>query len=175
MEELTTKIVPKAESSRTGVSFGAMKKQIIVLTILLGLYSCQRNSTELTDEQSDSSKIVELEHKWVQVALDGDAEGFSAMMADDYVALRHDGKIGRKKPWADAIKAKKTQYEYVNITDINVYLYNKNTAIVTGRFSQKAIKENKEVYDAGSYMNTWTKINGKWIVLASAFSHDDSK
>ena len=138
--------------------------------ILLLLFAFKSNA-----QQSDSEKIVELEHKWVQVALDGDAEGFSAMMADDYVALHPDGKIVRKKPWADAIKAKKTKYEFVHITDIKVYLYNENTAIVTGRFSQKAIKENKEKYDAGSYMNTWTKINGKWILLASAFTDDNCK
>ncbi len=50
--------------------------------ILLLLFTFKSNA-----QQSVSAKIVELEHKWVQVALDGDAEGFSAMMTDDYVAL----------------------------------------------------------------------------------------
>ena len=97
------------------------------------------------------------------------------MMADNYVALEPNGEIDGKKPWAEEIKSKKTKYKYVNISDIKVYLYNKNTAIVTGRFSQKTIKENKEVYDAGSYMNTWTKINDKWILLASTFTDDKCK
>ncbi len=140
-----------------------MKKYTILLGLLFGFY--------VNAQESDSLKIIELEHKWVQVALDHDADAFASMMLDDYKGLYSSGRFGSKDPWVKAIRASKTIYNYVKIYDLGVYIY-ENTAIVTGKYKEQAVRNGVESNDSGSYMNTWAKIDGKWLLASSAFTDD---
>lgn len=152
-------------------------KVLLVVTII---YSCQSPSSSkkegIQQEEptvvSDSLKILKLEQIWVDVALDGDADSFAAMMANDYKGLYSSGRFGSKEPWVKAIKESKTIYNYVKIHDLSVYIYS-NTAIVTGRFEQQDVKNGVEHNDSGSYLNTWARIDEKWILVASAFTDDN--
>jgi ketosteroid isomerase-like protein len=113
-------------------------------------------------------KIVELEHRWVDVALKGDADAFAAMMSDDYVRMNPDGTVGYKKPWVDAVRSRSTKYHSVNLYDMQVKQHG-NTAVVTGKFTQKATKAGVEEEVAGSFMNTWQNVKGKWVIISSSF------
>lgn len=137
--------------------------------LLIGFIFC---GFYVHSQNSDSLEILDLEQKWVQVALDGDADSFALMMADDYKGLYSSGQFGSKEPWVDAIRSGKNKYNYVKISGLKVYVYQK-TAIVTGKYEERAVRDNgKETDDSGSYMNTWAKAKGKWILVASAFTDD---
>ena len=124
-----------------------------------------------TSRLTDSLMIISLEHRWVQVAMAGDADAFADMMADNYVGLYPDGRLGRKASWVSSIRSGKAKYEYVRLTDLQVYL-NGSTAVVTGRYDEKAFSAGKERLSKGSYMSTWAKINGQWKIVANAFTDD---
>jgi len=115
-----------------------------------------------------------LEHKWIQVAIDGDADAFESMVADNYVGLYPNGALGRKQNWVNNIRSGRNKYEYVKLSNLKVYL-NGNTAVVTGKYDEKAFIAGNERVSKGSYMSTWAKVNGSWKVVASAFTDDPVK
>ena len=143
-----------------------MKNYIVILGLIFGF--C------VNAQESDSLKIIELEHKWVQVAIDQDADAFASMMLDDYKGLYSSGRFGSKEPWVKALRKTNTIYNHVRIYDLNVYIY-ENTAIVTGKYEEKAVRKGVESDDTGSYMNTWARIDGKWLLGSSAFTDDVKK
>ncbi len=60
------------------------------------------------------------------------------------------------------------KYGAVEIHDLKV-LVNGDIATVTGHYSQKGIRDGKDISDAGLYVDTWVKHQDQWLLVSSVF------
>ena len=125
------------------------------------------DSTQLARDEHD---ILEAEHEWVRVTLQGDADAFASFLADDYVALNSSGRFMDKASWTQRIRAGTTHYDAVELKDLRVRFPARDIAVVTGAFSQTGVAEGADNSHSGVYINTWARIGGRWRVVSSGFT-----
>src|SRR6516162_6369005 len=87
------------------------------------------------------------------------------LLADKYVATDEDGTvlIGKEANLADA---KLTTFSSMELTDLKVTVFG-DTAIATGTFADKGTYNGKAFNHRGRFTDTWVKMNGKWLCVAS--------
>ena len=87
------------------------------------------------------------------------------LLADKYVATDEDGTvlIGKEANLADA---KLTTFSSMELTDLKVTVFG-DTAIATGTFADKGTYKGKAFNHRGRFTDTWVKLNGKWLCVAS--------
>jgi len=87
------------------------------------------------------------------------------LLADKYVATDEDGTvlIGKEANLADA---KLTTFSSMELTDLKVTVFG-DTAIATGTFADKGTYKGKAFNHRGRFTDTWVKMNGKWLCVAS--------
>jgi ketosteroid isomerase-like protein len=142
-----------------------------IVTIIGSLsFSADAASTE-------PAAVLAAEHAWAQAAADGDASTMASWMSNDYTEIElvpATPKRGAhwttttKHQWVADVRSKRERYDYVHLSNLKVFL-NGDIATVTGEYTQKATKNGKSTIDAGAYVNTWQKRNGRWQVVNSVF------
>ena len=87
------------------------------------------------------------------------------LLADKYVATDEDGTvlIGKEANLADA---KLTTFSSMELTDLKVTVFG-DTAIATGTFADKGTYKGKAFNHRARFTDTWVKMNGKWLCVAS--------
>ena len=87
------------------------------------------------------------------------------LLADKYVATDQDGTVlvGKEANLADA---KLTTFSSMELTDLKVTVFG-DTAIATGTFTDKGTYKGKPFNHRGRFTDTWVKMNGKWLCVAS--------
>ena len=118
---------------------------------------------------SDAEAVLRAEHEWVEVTLKGDVDAFASYLADDYHALLTGARVRDKETWVSGLRAGTTTYQSVELSNLRVQLYG-DTAVVFGDYTQRATSGGRDNSATGKYVNTWIKRNGRWQVVASAFS-----
>lgn len=87
------------------------------------------------------------------------------LLADKYVSTDQDGKVivGKEANLADA---KLTTFSSTELMDLKVTVFG-DTAIATGAFASKGKYKDKPFDDRGRFTDTWVRLNGKWLCVAS--------
>ena len=87
------------------------------------------------------------------------------LLADKYVATDEDGTvlIGKEANLADA---KLTTFSSMELTDLKVTVFG-DTAIATGTFADKGTYKGKAFNHRGRFTDTWVRMNGKWLCVAT--------
>jgi ketosteroid isomerase-like protein len=128
-------------------------------------------------KSSDEAQVIAAEHAWIDATLAGNADAMAGYMSDDYVELslvqgtparRVHWDVVRKASWVDSIRSKREKYESVKISDIHVYLHGE-VATVAAYYTQKGVDSGKRIDFSGTYVNTWVKKGGRWVIVSSAF------
>ena len=146
-----------------------------VLAFVSGCGNSSRESGALAPFDSAARAIAErevlaAEHEWVRVALVGDADAFASFLADPYVELNPDGSFVDKTTWTEGIRSGRSHYESVDLRNLRVRFPTPDVAVVTGAYTQKAIRYGKDNSDSGVYVNTWVRMRGRWVVVSSGFA-----
>ena len=87
------------------------------------------------------------------------------LLADKYVATDEDGTVLIGKE-ANLVDAKLTTFSSMELTDLKVTVFG-DTAIATGTFADKGTYKGKAFNHRGRFTDTWVKMNGKWLCVAS--------
>ena len=135
--------------------------------LLMGLLSssmwAQNQSADTT--RSAEEEIRSLEHERNVAIVNGDAAALDRMTSDDYTFITLRGELRTKAEIVKGFRSGSFKYESQTISDLKVRVYG-DTAIVTGRSSQRG-KENGKDY-SGDYRFTrvYVKQKGQWVTVA---------
>jgi len=146
--------------------------------VILGLATSGVASAALTREAPDDTKVLlENEQAWAKAAVDGDADRMASYMTDDYVELAwepaaqsvpaHWSTTG-KTEWVASVRSRKDVYTSVELHNLTVHIQG-TLAVVSGEYSQKGTRGDKDISATGIYVNTWTKRGHRWLVVHSVF------
>ena len=142
-----------------------------VVTLLVVLASCQspRPQSAVYSANPKDDDVLNAEHAWVKATMRQDANEFASFMDDAWVGLV-DGKLITKAQWTNEIRAGTSRRDSVQLSNLRVRFPSRDVAVVTGGFVNRAMTGTREQITAGTYVNTWTRIDGRWKLVSSGYS-----
>ena len=110
-------------------------------------------------------QIKALHSQLMEATLKHDPGFLEKYLADDYMAIRNDGKLTTKVQEIENYESGVTKYESIEIREATVRIHGK-TAIYNSLNSLKATINGKAF--SGNVRNTrvWVKKNGNWKIVA---------
>jgi len=109
--------------------------------------------------------VIAAENQIAKSMRTNDVELQAPLLADKIVSTYEDGTVvvGKEANLADA---KLTIFSRLEITDLKVTVFG-NTAIATGTFASRATYKGEPFEHRGRFTDTWVRLNGKWLCVAS--------
>jgi ketosteroid isomerase-like protein len=161
---------------QTSMSHSVLKP---VLTLALWLTAAAGLSAEpvVATSKNEVSEILAADQAFAKSAIGDNVDLFASYMVDDFVLLELETATDKtpshwvstsKKDWVAAVRSRTQRYTAVEVHNQTVHLQG-SIATVTGEYSQTAIKNGKDDSSTGSYVETWVKRNGRWLVLNAVF------
>jgi ketosteroid isomerase-like protein len=139
--------------------------------ILIALLVCAGMPSSYARQDFDSdaeSKIVAMEHVWVQAYIAKDPKALGRILDDEFICVSSDGKLLTK---AQVMADVKTSTTLQILTEsMLVHLHGGDTAIVSGAFRTKSMEHGKLFARRERFVDTWLYKNGQWVSLASMVS-----
>jgi len=135
-------------------------------SIILGLLSGVLMLSGLAPKAGTAEEaVIAGENQITKSQQTNNVELQAPLLADKYVATDEDGTvlIGKEANLADA---KLTTFSSMELTDLKVTVFG-DTAIATGTFADKGTYKGKAFNHRGRFTDTWVKMNGKWLCVAS--------
>ena len=145
----------------------------LVLTATLGFGA----EPVVATVKTDVSDLLAADQAWAKAVIGNNADLFASYMVDEYILIEMEPATAQapshwtstgKKDWVAAVRHGTQQYTAVELHNQVVHLQG-SIATVTGEYSQKATKDGKDDSSSGSYVETWVKRKGRWLVLNSVF------
>jgi ketosteroid isomerase-like protein len=127
---------------------------------------CAGTSVGYAQEDSGSeaaTKILAMEHIWIQAYLDKDPKALGKILDDAYVNIDSDGKLQTKAEVLAEVKIS-TALQFLT-ESMEVHLHG-DTAIVAGVFLIKGIERGKPYAQRQRFVDTWLYKNGQWVSIA---------
>ena len=143
--------------------------RIVAGVLLASCMTLNTSSSTIRAQGNAERELIAMEHKWIDVTVQGDADAFASFMAEEYVAVVANARIRSKAEWVEGVRSGGLKYESVELRNLKVRLYG-DTAVVTGEYTQKATSGGQDYSARGAYANTWLKRRGRWQAIASGFS-----
>lgn len=114
---------------------------------------------------SSEQEIRALENERNQAILNGDAATLERMTSDDYTFITLRGELRTKSEIVKGFQSGSFKYDSRTISDLNVRVYG-DTAIVTGRATQKGSERGKDYSGDYRFTRVYVKQNGRWMTVA---------
>jgi len=162
---------------------------LVLGLVVLGLAGCQKsapdtnrdatvaNNANTANEKIDTAAIElelkRIENDFPRVLRDKDANAVDQVEADDIVIIYPDGGVGSKTQDLTDIREGNMSADSWEVTDLQVKVLNKDSALVTGRSIIKGGKvktpNGKTVDISGEYrfIDTFVRRNGQWKLVGS--------
>jgi uncharacterized protein (TIGR02246 family) len=115
---------------------------------------------------ADEQAVTAAEQQWLKAQQTNNAELLAPLLADKVVETSTDGKVfaGKDAVLADA---KSDTWSSVDYTDLKVTVFG-HTAIATGTFVGKGKDATGKALDERvRFTDTWVKMDGKWLCVAT--------
>lgn len=126
----------------------------------------QTNSRGVAQNTKVEQEIKKLEREWFDAYVRGDRAAFDRIVADDVVITYGNGSVGNKSQAIAEIKAPADSSYSLTSDDIQVRVYGE-TAIVTGRVTEKGTFNGRGLNSQSRYTDVWVRRNGRWQVVAA--------
>jgi ketosteroid isomerase-like protein len=136
---------------------------LLVLAVLFSscLLLAQTTKTDLLVKE----QIKSLEEERNRAILRGDAATLDRMTSDDYTFITLRGELRTKAEIVKGFQSGAFKYESLTISELNVRVY-ADTAIVTGRSTQKGVENGKDYSGDYRFTRVYLKENGRWVTVA---------
>ena len=114
-----------------------------------------------------AAKLKELANKGLAAWATHDSSVIRSLAADNFVAVRPNGKVVNKEAFLNEFKSNTSIYEFVVFESLDVHVDSRTMAVVTGtsRFKGKTLSA-KHFDDMYRFTDTWTERNGIWQCTA---------
>lgn len=140
-----------------------------ILAISLLMIASVTSLTSKAGHPADEGSILlQMEHEWNDALKTHNAEWFERNLANDMTDTSSgNGALHTKEEDIAALKADKTVYESLELSDLKVRVEG-NAGIVTGINHLKGHDEQGQAFDVKlSFTDTYIKRKGRWQVWAS--------
>jgi ketosteroid isomerase-like protein len=117
------------------------------------------------DAGADEQAVIAAEHQASKANQTNNVDLAASLTADNFVSTDQDGTVIVGKA-ANIADMKETRFTSNEVTDLKVTVYG-DAAIATGTFAAKGTYKGKPFDDRGRFTDTWVKMNGKWLIVAS--------
>ncbi len=114
---------------------------------------------------SSEQEIKALEADRNRAILTGDAAALERMTSDDYTFITLRGELRTKAEIVRGFQSGSFKYDSRTISDLNVRVYG-DTAIVTGRSTQKGSENGKDYSGDYRFTRVYVKQKGHWVTVA---------
>lgn len=150
---------------RLNVAFAA-----VVAACVLFLAACGPSGHE-----ADEAAIREANKKWLEAIVAKDAATIGALYAEDGQLMppnapKMSGREAIQKGWGDMMGA--PGMSLVFETEKFTFAKSGDLAVDVGTYTFTSGEGAAAVTDTGKFVVTWTKRDGKWLVLTDMFSSD---
>ena len=127
--------------------------------------SCLSSAQKADSDLSTKAQIKSLEEERNSAILSGDAAALARMTSDDYTFITLRGELRTKAEIVKGFQSGSFKYESRTISDMNIRVYG-DTAIVTGRSTQKGVENGKDYSGDYWFTRVYIKENGRWMTVA---------
>jgi len=111
-----------------------------------------------------AAKLKELMNKAVAAWATHDSSFMRSHLADNFVAVRPNGKVENKVAFLDEFKSNTNIYEFVRFESLDVHVDSRTMAVVTGTSRFKGKTELGQHFDdLYRFTDTLTERNGVWL------------
>lgn len=134
---------------------------LITGTIMLGGAAARADMAE--------QAVIAAENQLTKATQTNNVEMGAALLADKIVSTDDEGTVlvGKAANVADQKEITFTSYQQ---TDLKVTVYG-DAAIATSTYASKGTYKGKPFDSRGRNTDTWVKMNGKWLLVATHYSH----
>ena len=143
----------------------SFKTQSLALILsVFALYGCQQSSAEIADFNKDkiSEELVKLTNRWVDAMNTRDRKKLDDILSDELVFHLSNGELWGKEQLLKSHIEDRPVYEETGIYDLEVHVYSKHLAVVTGK-AKWITKNNDGVTDERSvWSNLFRKEGNDW-------------
>ena len=113
--------------------------------------------------------VIAAEDQSTKAAQTNNADLFASLLADKIVSTDNEGTVIVGKA-ANVADFKLVTWTSDEVTDLKVTVYG-DTAIATSTYAAKGTYKGKPFDSRGRSTDTWVKMNGKWLLVATHYSH----
>ena len=142
-----------------------MKRLSLVIATTLALVPCACAQNPVSTQDATKNEILALEKERNQAIVSGDAATLERLTSEDYTFITLRGELRTKKEIVQGFKSGSFHYDSRDISDLNVRVYG-DTAVVTGRSTQKGKENGKDYSGAYWFTRVYVKQNGRWQTVA---------
>jgi ketosteroid isomerase-like protein len=145
-----------------------MKRMAFVVSALVLVLTATgwAQNTAQTKSGSAEQEILKLEREWTDAIVKGDIAFRERIYAPDIFITDNDGVLWTRAQDIASLKAGETVYTVCVTDNIKVHVYG-DTAVVTGRNTEKGKTKGKDFSRLVQWTDTWVKIAGRWQVVAT--------
>lgn len=138
-------------------------KKLLCLLILAGMAPAHLWA-QGGDDAAVRSKILALEHAWNQAEALKDLKSLDGLFDNALVYIDFDGTLMTKAEFLSRVKSAHIQQGVTESMTAQVF---GNTAIVTGIYLDREIKDGKPVLRRGRFVDTWVYKDSAWVCVAA--------
>ena len=150
-----------------------MKRMLAVAALTmaassLALGQITGKKANYSNQKSDSVEqaVMQMEEDLRVAISKGDAKAYGRIVGDDYVFTNQDALVRTKAQMVSAYESGSIKYESVKLDDLKVHAYG-DTAVVTGRSTQKGQDNGKDIRGQFRYTRVYVKRQGRWQLVAT--------
>ncbi len=110
-------------------------------------------------------EVRRVQQEYDKAWLQQDAAAFERLLADEVMQINEEGKVFSKAEIVANAKSGTVKFEVGQSGDIKVRVYG-DTALVSGRWTEKSTRQGKQVVGAMQMMIVYVKRNGNWQVVS---------
>ena len=140
-------------------------KRILLLALATVAVSCLAVASPKKVGGSAQEEIKKVEQERNQAVLRSDTAALDRMSSDDYTLINQQGELRTKAQMLDGFKSGTIKFDSRELSDLNVRVYG-NTAVVTGRVTQKATENGKDTSGENRFTRVYVKEKGRWVSVA---------
>jgi hypothetical protein len=133
---------------------------------LLLLASLGQAVAQKSNDDSQQTKLLVMEHLWNEAQVNRDARALDSMIGTNFVNTEYDGEVSDKAKFLADIKDPHFNLTNLTIQDLKVSMY-ASSAVVVGTYKTKGSYQGKPYEHLGRFTDTWAFTEGRWQCVAS--------
>ena len=114
----------------------------------------------------DEGRILALETAWNRAEQNKDVVALDQLLSSTMVYIDYDGSLQNKAEYLAAAKSASLHPEQITNDEMTAQMYG-DAAVVTGIYREKGVSKGKPYSRRGRFTDTWMKVNGTWLCVAS--------
>jgi ketosteroid isomerase-like protein len=147
---------------------------ILLLLVVVAQGATRLRSAQPNDQTRTEQKLRQLERDWDAAIVRKDMSTLDRILSADFLYVDSVGAVNPRAAVLDGIKNSEAVIEPFETEDVSVRVYG-NTAILTGRFAQRATYKGQTFSGQFRYTDVYVKRGSNWQAVSAHTSRIPDK